>query len=433
MSEPYDPTDAAGPESHAQWFDTVIIGSGQAGLSVGYHLARRGQSFVILDEHERVGDCWRERYDSLRLFSPAKYDALPGMPFPASAHTFPSSRQMGDYLESYATQMQLRVLTAVKADGVWPGDPRGYIVTAGRRRFMAAQVVVATGAQRLPALPAFASQLDPRIRQLHSSGYRNPSQLLPGDVLVVGAGHSGADIALEAAAGHRTWLSGTVRGQVPLDIESRLARPVWPLLWFAANHVLTVRTPLGRRMQPTDRNQGGPLVRVRLPDLTAAGVKHVAARTTGVREGLPELGDGQVLGVANVIWCTGFRPDFSWVHLPVTGQYGWPVHRRGVVASAPGLYFAGLPLQYAFTSTLIGGAGRDARYVAQHIAGRQSQRVPAPRAGRAQRAALTSTWPPKAGWRRRQGKPAGLMGDITRPDEPTRTSRGDRRCAIPPW
>jgi putative flavoprotein involved in K+ transport len=379
MGEPCDPTGADGPEGPAERFGTVIIGGGQAGLSVGYHLARRGQSFVILDEHERVGDCWRERYDSLRLFSPAKYDALPGMPFPASRYTFPSSRQMGDYLESYAAQMRLRVLTAVKAHGVWPGDPGGYIVTAGQRRFAAAQVVVATGAQRMPVQPAFASQLDPRIRQLHSSGYRNPSQLLPGDVLVVGAGHSGADIALEAAAGHRTWLSGTVRGQVPLAIESRLARPVWSLLWFAANHVLTVRTPLGRRMQPTDRNQGGPLVRVRMPDLAAAGVKHVTARTTGVRDGLPELGDGQVLDVANVIWCTGFRHDFSWVHLPVIGEYGWPVHHRGVVTSAPGLYFAGLPIQYAFTSMLVGGAGRDANYVAQHIAGRQSQQVPEPR------------------------------------------------------
>jgi putative flavoprotein involved in K+ transport len=380
MSEPYDHKDAARPEGLAERFDTVIIGGGQAGLSVGYHLARLGQSFVILDEHERIGDCWRERYDSLRLFSPAKYDALPGMPFPASRYTFPSCRQMGDYLASYAAQMRLRVMSAVKADGVWPGDPSGYIVTAGQRRFMAAQVVVATGAQRLPALPAFASQLDPRIRQVHSSGYRNPSQLLPGDVLVVGAGHSGADIALEAAAEHGTWLSGTVHGQVPLNIESRLARPVWWLLWFAANHVLTVRTPLGRRMGPTDRNQGGPLVRVRMPDLTAAGVKHVTARTTGVRDGLPELDDGQVLDVANVIWCTGFRQDFSWVHLPVIGEYGWPVHHRGVAPSAPGLYFAGLPLQYAFTSMLVGGVGRDANYVAQHIAGRRSQQVREPRA-----------------------------------------------------
>jgi putative flavoprotein involved in K+ transport len=371
---PYDARNAAVPDCEAERFDTVIIGGGQAGLSVGYHLTKLGQSFVILDEHERTGDCWRERYDSLRLFSPAKYDALPGTRFPASPYTFPSARQMADYLERYAAQMRLPVLTAVKVDGLWPvGDQGGYMITAGQRRFVAAQVVVATGAQRLPSRPAFADRLDPGIRQLHSSDYRNPAQLLPGEVLVVGVGHSGADIALEVASGHKTWLSGAVHGQIPLDIESWPARPVWRLLWFAANHILTVRTPLlGRRMQPGGPGHGGPLVRVKLPDLTAAGVRHVSARTTGVRDGLPELGDGRVLDVANVIWCTGFRHDFSWLHLPVIDENGWPSHDRGVVASAPGLYFAGLPFQYAFSSMLVGGVGRDADYVATHIAANKS-------------------------------------------------------------
>lgn len=360
------------PDDPVEHFDTVIIGGGQAGLSVGYYLARFGQSFVILDDHEHIGDCWRERYDSLCLFSPAKYDGLPGMPFPGPRYAFPSGRQMADYLESYAAWMHLPVLTSVKVDGLWSAhDGGGYVITAGRRRFASTQVVAATGWQRLPSLPSFASALDPKIRQLHSGSYRTPSQLLPGDVLVVGAGHSGADIALEAAAEHRTWLSGKVHGQVPLNIESRAARPTWWLLWFAASHILTVRTAFGRNMRPTDRNHGGPLVRVRMTDLTTAGVRHVSFRTTGVRNGLPELGNGQVLDVANVIWCTGFRHDFGWIHLPVIGEYGWPVHHRGVVTSAPGLYFAGLPLQYAFTSMLVGGAGRDAKYVARHIAARK--------------------------------------------------------------
>jgi putative flavoprotein involved in K+ transport len=371
----------AGPAEH---FDTVVIGGGQAGLSVGYHLARLGQSFVILDRNRRVGDGWRDRYDSLRLFSPAKYSGLPGMTFPAPGYTFPSGRDMANYLEAYANWARLPVLTAVEVDGLWPADADGgYVITAGGRSFAAAQVVVATGWQRLPSIPSFASALRPAIRQVHSGGYRNPSQLLPGDVLVVGAGHSGADIALEAAAEHRTWLSGSVHGQVPIDIESKLARPVWWLLWFAASHILTVRTPWGRKLRPTDRNHGGPLVRARLPDLRAAGVRLVSARTVGVRDGLPELGDGQVLDVANVVWCTGFRHDFGWIHLPVMDEYGWPVHHRGVAASAPGLYFAGLPFQYAFTSMLVGGVGRDARHVAQHIAARRSQgrpgEVPGPR------------------------------------------------------
>lgn len=378
MSKTSDSPNGSRPAGPAERFDTIVIGGGQAGLSVGYHLARLGQSFTILDRNRRVGGGWRDRYDSLRLFSPAKYSGLPGMPFPGPRYTFPSAGDMADYLEAYAAWARLPVLTEVEADGLWATGPDGdYVITAGERRFAAAQVVVATGWQRSPSMPSFASALRPEIMQVHSGGYRNPSQLLPGDVLVVGAGHSGADLALEAAvAGHRTWLSGPVHGQVPIDIESRLARPVWWLLWFAASHILTVRTPLGRKMRPTDRNRGGPLVRVRLADLRAAGVRQVRARTVGVRDGLPELGDGQVLDVANVVWCTGFRHDFSWIHLPVMDEYGWPVHHRGVVATAPGLYFAGLPFQYAFTSMLVGGVGRDASHVAEHIAARRSRRPP---------------------------------------------------------
>lgn len=354
-------------------FDTVIIGGGQSGLSVGYHLARLGQSFVILDNHERIGDNWRERYDSLRLFSPAKYDALPGMPFPSPPYTFPSGKDVGDYLEGYAARMRLPVLAEAKVDGLWAaGEGGGFLVKSGQRCLAAAQVVVATGINLLGSVPAFARELDPRIRQMHSSEYRNPSQLLPGDVLVVGAGHSGADVALEAAAAHATWLSGPVHRQIPLDIEARSTRPVFWLVWFAVNHVLTVRTPLVRRaLQPTALGRGEPLVRVGLPELAAVGVRYVSARTIGVRDGLPMLADGRVLNVTNIVWCTGFRRDFSWIHLPVIGEHGWPQHDRGVVPSAPGLFFVGLPFQYSVGSILIGGVGRDAGHIAKHIAARR--------------------------------------------------------------
>jgi putative flavoprotein involved in K+ transport len=375
MQRQQDLSDTAGRDISAEHVDTVVVGAGQAGLSVGYHLARLGQSFVILDEHGRLGDCWRERYDSLRLYTPAKYNGLPGMRFPASRYTFPSGRQMADYLETYAARMELPVVSGVRVEGIWRAeDPQHpYVVTAGQRRFVTTQVVVATGGQQIPSTPLFADALDPGIRQLHSSDYRGPSQIPPGPVLVVGASHSGADIALELASQHETWLSGHVNGQLPFNLEGRPARQVMRLLWFAANHVLTVKTPLGRKMQPEVRGHGGPLLRVKLPHLRDAGVEYASARVKGVRDGLPELDDGRALEITNVIWCTGFRQDFSWIHLPVIGPDGWPLQERGVASTSPGLYFVGLLFQYAFGSMLVGGVGRDGKYVAKHIAAHQQR------------------------------------------------------------
>jgi putative flavoprotein involved in K+ transport len=351
-------------------FGTVVIGAGQTGLALGYHLAKRRQSFVILDDNNRVGDGWRRRYDSLRLYTPAKYDALPGGRFPAKPHEFPTGQQVADYLEGYVAEHRLPVRPRVFVDGV-RRTGGGFVVSAGEQEFEADQVVVATGGQHLPYTPEFAADLDPGIRQLHSSEYRNPSQLLPCDVLVVGASHSGADLAHElAGSGRRTLLCGPSRGEIPFDIEGRPARQVSKVLWFMANHVLTVRTPIGRKMQPKVRNEGGPLLRVRSADLAAAGVERFEGRMAGVRDGLPVLDDGRVLDVANVIWCTGFRRDFSWIEGPVLGDDGWPAQHRGVSTTIPGLYFLGLLFQYAFASMLTGGAGRDAEYVAKQIAAR---------------------------------------------------------------
>jgi putative flavoprotein involved in K+ transport len=349
-------------------FDTVVIGAGQTGLALAYHLARQGRSFVILDENVRVGDGWRRRYDSLRLYTPAKYDALPGGRFPAKSYEFPTGKQVADYLEGYVAAHRLPVRPRVFVDGVCRKADR-FVVSAGEQLFEAGQVVVATGGQHLPYTPEFAGELDPGIRQLHSSEYRNPSQLLPCDVLLVGASHSGADLAHEiAGSGHRTILCGPSRGEIPFAIEGRPARQVMKVLWFAANHVLTERTPVGRKMQTEVRNEGGPLLRVKSADLAAAGVERVEGRMVGVRDGRPLLADGRVLDVENVIWCTGFRRDFSWIEGPVLGADGWPAQQRGVSTTIPGLYFLGLLFQYAFASMLTGGAGRDAAYVANHLA-----------------------------------------------------------------
>ncbi|MEZ5098579.1 MAG: FAD-dependent oxidoreductase [Thermoleophilia bacterium] len=356
------------PERH----DAVIVGGGQAGLATGYHLARRGMDVLILDENERVGDGWRAAWDSLRLFTPARYDGLPGMPFPGDPNAFPTRDEMAAYLHAYAERFRLPVRSGVAVDGLRRADGGGWSVTAGERRFEAPNVVVATGPHRLPSVPDVAAAIDPAIRQLHSSEYRNPGQLAPGPVLVVGAAHSGPDIALEAAAEHRTTLVGPYRGEIPFAIEGRAARVLVPVLWQVANHVLTVGTPAGRRVRPEVRAHGGPLIRVRARDLERAGVVHLPAKVVGARDGLPLLADGRVVEASTVVWCTGFRLDFGWIDPPIVGDDGYPRESRGVVPSAPGLYVVGLPFQRTFASMLIGGVGSDAAYVAAQIAARAS-------------------------------------------------------------
>ena len=349
--------------------DTVIIGGGQAGLATGYHLKRRGLPFVILDAQERVGDAWRTRWDSLRLFTPARYDKLPGLAFPGPAWSFPTKDEMGDYLESYAERFDLPVRTRVSVDRLSREGDR-YIISASDRRIEADRVVVSTGANRVPKVPAFAPQLDPGILQMHSSDYRNPAQLRDGGVLLVGVGNSGAEIAFELSRTHRTWLAGKESGQIPVRHGTIRARLGFRVFRFIGHHVLTLGTPIGRRALPKLDTKAAPLIRVRKKELLRAGVQRIPS-VAGVQDGIPLLHDGQALDVENVIWCTGFRQDFGWIDLPVFGEDGRPEHDRGVVPSEPGLYFVGLIGQYSLSSDVIPGAGRDAGYVAEKIASRR--------------------------------------------------------------
>jgi putative flavoprotein involved in K+ transport len=347
-------------------FDTVVIGGGQAGLAVGYHLANRGRRFVILDAYDRIGDPWRMRWDSLRLFTPARLNGLPGWPIPAAAWSFPTKDEMAEYMEAYTARFGLPVRTGVVAE--WLGRDAGrFEVVAGERRYQSENVVVATGGFQSPRLPAYATELDPDILQLHSSQYRRPGQLRPGDVLVVGAANSGADIALELSRSHRTMLSGRHPGTEPVRPGSVWDRLLTPPFWFAVSHLLTVRTRAGRKLRSTLLSGGNPLARVKPKDLEAAGVQRLP-KTVGIENGLPVVEDGRTVDVANVIWCTGFQPDFGWIDLPVFDDDGQPLHDRGVVTAEPGLYFVGLPFLFALTSSLVGGVGRDAEHIAEHIA-----------------------------------------------------------------
>jgi putative flavoprotein involved in K+ transport len=361
----------------------VVIGAGQAGLSVGYHLAQRGIQFVILEARERIGDSWRERWDSLRLFTTGRLDGLDGMPFPAPGHRFPTKDEMAAYLEAYAIRFRLPVRTGVRVTGLTRRGDR-YLVSAGDLRFEADHVVVAMATYQEPRIPAFAAELAPEIRQLHSREYRRPGQLQPGGVLVVGAGNSGAEIALEAVrTGHETWLSGRDTGKVPFRIDTVLSRYVLqPLLLRVIFHrLLTVDTPMGRKARPKIISSGGPLIRTKPKDLIAAGVRRVP-RTAGIKDGLPVLEDGTVLDVTNVVWCTGFHPGFSWIDLPVLDEHGEPKHERGLLPQEPGLSFVGLHFLYSMSSTMIHGVGRDAERIAeaveQRLMARARQRQPTP-------------------------------------------------------
>lgn len=349
--------------------DTVVIGGGQAGLSVGYFLAKQGRSFVILDANERVGDSWRNRWDSLTLFTPARFNGLAGMPFPATRAKFITKDEMADYLETYAATFDLPVRGGRTVDRLSRVGDR-YLVTAGDESFDAANVVVAMGNSQTPWVPSFASELDPDIVQIHSKDYRNPSQLRPGRVLVVGAGNSGADISIEVVKDHTTWMAGKESGHIPFRIETFIARHVLvSIVRFVGHYLLNVKTPVGRKVRPKLIDKSAPLVRVKPRDLVAAGVKRVP-RVIGVRDGLPVLEDDQVLEVENIIWCTGFRPGFSWIDLPILGDRQEPAHERGVVASQPGLYFVGLHFLYSMTSETVTGVQRDAKRIAEQVAAR---------------------------------------------------------------
>ncbi|MGD2060894.1 MAG: NAD(P)-binding domain-containing protein, partial [Acidimicrobiia bacterium] len=347
-------------------FDTLVIGGGQTGLTVGHHLSRTGRTFLILDANQQPGDAWRNRWDSLVLFTPVGFSGLPGMDFPGKADHFPTKDEMADFLDRYAREMALPVLSGTRVERLArEGDL--FVAQTADETFRARNAVVAMADHQIPNVPTFADELDPRINQLHSSQYQNLGSLQEGPTLVVGLGNSGADIGLEIARDRKTYVSGTETGVIPFRIGSWFGRNLGVhIVRFVATRVLTDSTPIGKRVRRKMGTKGQPLVRVRPADLVADGAERVP-RVTGVSDGVPELADGRTLAVDNVVWCTGFRPGFDWIDLPVFAEDGLPRHERGVVEEMPGLYFCGLFFQHSLWSETLAGMPADVRYVVDHL------------------------------------------------------------------
>jgi putative flavoprotein involved in K+ transport len=294
------------------------------------------------------------------------------MTIPGEDWGFPTKDELADYLESYATHFELPIRRGVTVDHLTRDGDR-FLATAGDMAFEADNVIVAMASYQVPKTPGFASELDSRIVQLHVDDYKNPGQLRDGDVLVVGLGNSGAEIAKELAQVRRVWLSGEPSAVQPFRPERLSGRILMPFVGpVILNRVLTTSTPMGRRFHSKMRHKAMPLLRVKPKDLVAAGV-HRVGRTTGVVDGYPQLEDGSVLEVANVVWSTGFDPGFSWIDLAVFDEAGDVIHTRGVVEEVPGLYFVALKFLYSVLSDTLFAIGRDTGYVVNHLVERQGE------------------------------------------------------------
>ena len=338
--------------------EVVIVGGGQAGLAIGYFLSREGLNFTILEAAEEPAAAWRERWDSLQLFTSARYDALPGLPFPGDPGRYPTRDEVAAYLTDYARHFELpvelnsRVRSIRKTNGT-------YLVELDDRTYEADQVVVATGPFQVPLIPPVAERLDSGVMQLHSSRYRAPGALPDGPVLVVGGGNTGFQIAEELSASREVHLSiGSRQTPLPQRILGR------DLFWYLDATGLirkTTESRVGRRMQGRDTLIGSSPRGLR----RGHGVE-LHGRTVDAEGSTVSFSDGTRLEVRSVVWATGFRVDHSWIDAPVFGNDGLVRHRRGVTES-PGLYFLGLTWQHTRGSALLGWVKDDARYIADQI------------------------------------------------------------------
>jgi putative flavoprotein involved in K+ transport len=352
----------AGPESQQPRYsddhEAVVIGGSQAGLAMGHYLVRQGRRFVILERGDSIAPAWRERWDSLTLFTPRRYSALPGLPFPGDPDGYPTRDEVVAYLDSYAETFDLPMELNANVRRLSREDGR-FVLEVDGRTLTAGHVVVATGPFQAPYVPKLAEDVDPGVWQAHSTGYRRPGAVPEGTVLVVGGGNTGFQIAKELSATHRVVLSVGSR-QAPLPQRLAGRDLFW---WLTKTGVLstTVESPVGRRLQHRDTLIGSSPRELRRHYGVGVTPRAIAASGRTVT-----FEDGTQVEVDALIWATGYRPDYSWIDLPIFDEHGRLRHRRGVTGS--GLYFLGLTWQWTRGSALIGWVKDDAEFIAQQIA-----------------------------------------------------------------
>jgi putative flavoprotein involved in K+ transport len=340
-------------------FEVVVVGGGQAGLAVGYFLAQQGRRFTILEAAAEPAAAWRDRWDSLKLFTPVRYSSLPGRAFPGDPDSYPGRDEVVAYITDYARHFDLPIELNSPVRSIRRADG-GYLVELDDRRYRADQVVVATGPFQVPFVPAISERLAPDVAQLHSSAYRSPQDIRSDPVLVVGGGNTGFQIAAELAGSHEVHLSIGSR-QIPLP-QRLLGRDLFAHLEATGLMKKTTASRIGQRMKDRETLIGSSPRALR----RRHGVR-LRPRTTGVSGAEVSFADGTALATRAVIWATGFRLDHSWIEIPVLDESGQVVHERGVTAS-PGLYFLGLPWQHTRGSALLGWVKDDAEHLAERIA-----------------------------------------------------------------
>jgi putative flavoprotein involved in K+ transport len=349
------------PEVASSSLDVVVVGGSQAGLAIGYHLARRGAEFAILDAGSHIGETWGSRWDSLKLFTPAQYSGLPGMAFPAPKDTYPLKDDVGSYLTSYASRFDLPVKLNAKVTSLTQTGDK-YLARTADDAFSANQVVVATGPFQTPFVPPVVDDPGHEIFQIHSAAYRNPDQLPDGEVLVVGGGNSGFQIAEELSSTRRVSLA--VGQRVPALPQRLLGKDLFWWLSGVGFMRLSTDSRLGRKAAKRDVLIGSSPKKIRR---SGVALRNRLTKVAGRRAYFDDESEQEVDAV---VWATGYRSDFSWIEIPaVKGPDGRIVHSRGVTV-ARGLFFLGLPWQHTRGSALIGFVKEDAAFIARQLEGR---------------------------------------------------------------